>query len=141
MCKELNSFDYHVPIEYKSRGKYCITHQTGKKEDVLVDIIRGKTEHVRLRVGGGYIMLKDYADKQYGVKFRLNIKDSVKLKALEAKRGVEMYDSTLLMLKNYFNESMRRIARERQLRENKLRQEAARLEYLNLNEERVATEE
>ena len=58
-------------------------------------------------------MLKDYADKQYGVNFRANMKDSIKKQALEMKRQEELYESTYLMFKQYFIESMRKIKNER----------------------------
>ena len=58
-------------------------------------------------------MLTDYADKQYGVNFRANMKYSIKRQALEYKRLEELYESTYLMFKQYFIDSMRKIKNER----------------------------
>ena len=47
---------------------------------MIADIVKGKHEHVRLKVGGGYIMLKEYADKHFGEAHRAGISDLVELK-------------------------------------------------------------
>jgi len=68
----------------------------------------GRAKSVRLKVGGGYIELKDYVEKTYGKKFKLSIKDSVKLKVMEEKRALEQFDSAYTGIKMFFVDLMKK---------------------------------
>jgi hypothetical protein len=93
-------------------------HPSGKKEHVQISIIKGKNKKCAVKVGGGYVMIKDFADKHFGEAHKKSLKDiDNKAEALELferrKENVHM------LFKNYFYETMQgyrmaRLAKEKE---------------------------